>query len=120
MSRPLIMRTLVVTAAMMAASWLAWWGVAATAAIFGAMTARDRGGPVVSGLAAAIAWTIWLVVGAAMGPVGTVATTLGGVLQVRPVAVYVLTVAYAALISVCAAIVARSLARTIRPTPSAP
>ena len=114
-----MLRTLLVALAMAAASVISWWDVAVAGALYGALTARDRSGPLVAGVGAALAWTGILLGDAAVGPVGTVAATLGGVLQIRPVAVYVVTVAYAALIALCAAVVARAVTRVIRPTSAA-
>lgn len=107
----LIWRTLLVAIALAAASAIAWWAVPIAAAAFGALTYRDRSGPIVAGLAGMLAWTGILVYDATRGPVGTVAETLGGVLQIRPIAVYVLTLAFAGLLSVCSAIIARALTR---------
>ena len=57
------------------------------AALFGVLTARDRGGPLVAGLGAMLAWAALLGYDATQGPVGTVAATLGGVLQVKAIGV---------------------------------
>lgn len=113
MSRSLILRTLLVAIAFAAASAIAWWAVPLAAAVFGALTYRDRGGPVVAACGGMLAWGGILLYDATRGPVGTVAATLGGVLQTRPIAVYVLTIAFAGLLSVCAAIVARAVARAV-------
>jgi len=115
--RTLALRTLVVSVAFVAASAIGWWAMPLAAAIFGAITYRDRGGAVVAGCAAMLAWAGILGYDAVRGPVGTVATTLGGVLQIRPIAVYVLTLCFAGLLGVCAALVARGVARMVRPLP---
>lgn len=114
MTRQLALRALVVALAFAAATAIAWWAVPVAAALFGAITWRDRGGPVVSGFAAIIAWGGLLAWNATQGPAGVVASTLGGILRVHPVAVYVLTMAFAGLLAVCAAIVARTAVRIIR------
>jgi hypothetical protein len=110
----LALRTLLVAAALAIATTIAWWGVPAAAAVFGALTWRDRGGPVVAGFAAIVAWGGLLIWDAANGPVGAVAATLGALLKVHAAAVYALTLAFAGLLAVCAAIVARSVARLSR------
>lgn len=115
MMRQLAFRTLVVAVAFVAASAIAWWAIAVAAALFGVLTARDRGGPLVAGLGAMLAWGVLLGYDATRGPVGTVATTLGGVLQMKAVGVYALTLAYAGLVAVCAAVLGRAVARTARP-----
>ena len=115
--RTLAFRTLVVSIAFVAASAIGWWALPLAAAVFGAITYRDRGGAVVAGFAAMLAWAGILGYDAVRGPVGTVAATLGGVLQIRPVAVYVLTLCFAGLLGVCPALVARGVARVLRPPP---
>ena len=87
MTLRLFVRALVVAVAFVLATSVAWWGVPVAAAIFGAITHRDRGGAIVSGVGAIIAWGGILLWDATRGPVGTVATTLGGVLQVNALAV---------------------------------
>ena len=113
MTGRLALRTLLVALAFALMSSIAWWGVAAAAAVFGAITHRDRGGAVVAGFGAIVAWGGILLWDASRGPAGTVATTLGGVLQVNTLAVYVLTIAFAGLLAVCSAVIARGLARAI-------
>lgn len=114
MTRSLVLRTLMVTIALAAASAIAWWAVPIAAGAFGALTYRDRAGPLVAGCGGMLAWGGVLAYDATRGPVSTVAATLGGVLQTRPIAVYVLTIAFAGLLSVCAAIVGRAAARAAR------
>ncbi len=113
MSGRLLLRTLVVALAFGAATAIGWWALAIAAAIFGAITARDRSGPVVAAAGAIVAWGAILAWTATQGPVHTVAVTLGGILQTRPIAVYVLTLAFAGLLALCSAIVARALARAV-------
>jgi hypothetical protein len=115
---PLILRSLVVALAFAAATAVGWWGIPVAAAVFGAITWRDRSGPIVAGLAAILAWSGILVWDALSGPTSRVAAVLGGVLQVHPVAIYVLTLAFAGLLALCSAIVARSLARATTKQPS--
>ncbi len=117
MSLRLFLRTLVVAVAFTAATAIGWWALPVAAAVFGAMTARDRAGPVVALAAAVAAWAAILAWTATQGPVHTVAVTLGGVLQTRPIAVYVLTLAFGGLMALCAAIVARAVARAVAPAP---
>ncbi len=120
MTRQLAMRTLVVTAALTLASLIGWWALPTAAAAFGAMTHRDRGGPVVAGLAGMLSWAALLAWDAWHGPVGTVAATLGGVLQIRPVGVYGLTLAFPGLLAVCAALVGRAAMRLAKRTDAPP
>lgn len=113
MIRQLSLRLAVLVAAFVAASFIAWWAIPVTAGAFGAMTPQDRAGPLLAGLAAMLAWGALLVWNAIIGPAGTVAALVGGVLQVRPFAVYLLTLAFAGLLAVCSAIVARAVARSL-------
>jgi hypothetical protein len=115
MTRRLALRTLIVAISFVAATAVAWWGIIVAAAIFGAITHRDRASAIVAGFGAIIAWSGILVYDAIRGPVGTVAATLGGVLQVHPIAIYVLTLAFAGLLALCSALIARGLARAIAP-----
>lgn len=115
MTSRLLLRAIVVAIAFAAATAVGWWGVPAAAAIFGVITWRDRGGPIVAGLAAILAWGGILIWDAMSGPTNRVAATLGGVLLVHPVAVYVLTLAFAGLLAICSAICSRAVARAVRP-----
>jgi hypothetical protein len=114
-TRQLALRTLLVTLAFTAASLISWWALPVAAAMFGALTRDDRSGAVVAGAAGMLAWAVLLAWDAWAGPVGAVAATLAGVLQIKSVAVYVLTLAFPGLLAVCAAIVARALARAMIP-----
>jgi len=114
MTRRLVLRTLLVAIAFAGATVIGWWALPLSAAGFGAMTWHDRSGPIVAGFAGMLSWCALLIIDAVAGPVGSVASTLGGILQIRPIAVYVLTLAFAGLVAVCAAIVARSATRLVR------
>ena len=114
MTTRLVLRTLLVSLAFAGATAIGWWALPISAAAFGAITSRDRSGAVVAGFAGMISWAGLLIYDALAGPVGTVAATLGGILQIKPIAVYVLTLSFAGLISVCAAIIARSGMRLSR------
>lgn len=89
---------------------LGWWAVPLVAAIYAAATTAQRGSAVVSGIAAMLAWGALLAITAAQGPVGTLATELGGVLKLKPFAVYAVTLAFPGLLAVSAAVVARAVA----------
>lgn len=113
MIRQLVLRTLVVTAAFTAASLIGWWALPIAAAIFGTITRNDRSGAVVAGIAGILSWAVILAYDGWVGPVGRVATTMAGVMQIKALAVYVLALAFPGLLAVCAAIVARALARAL-------
>jgi hypothetical protein len=108
-----VIRVLLLAAAMAAATWIAWWLVPVVAAVFGVITRKQSGSALVAGLAAIIAWSALLVAMSAQGPVGAVAATIGGVLQIRAVGVYALTLAFPGLLASTAALVARSVATAL-------
>lgn len=101
---------LLATAIALATSVLGWWAVPLVAAGYAAITTAQRGSVVVAGLAAMLAWGGLLAVTAARGPVGTLATELGGVLQVGRPGVYAVTIAFPGLLAISAAVVARAIA----------
>lgn len=105
-----IIRLALLAAAMAAATWIAWWLVPVVGAAFGAVTHKQKGSALVAGLAAMLAWGALLLVLSSQGPIGTVASTVGGVLSVRAVGVYALTLAFPGLLAATAALVARSAA----------
>ena len=87
-----------------------WWAVPLVAAVYAAITSAQRGSAILSGFAAMLGWGALLAITASQGPVGTLAAELGGVLQLKPVAVYVTTIAFPGLLAVSAAVVGRFLA----------
>ena len=111
MMRHLLMRTVLVSVAMVLASMIGWWAIPVAGAVFGALTYKESTGPVVAGFGAIIAWSGLLMYGAIRGPVSTVAATVGAVLQTKPIAVYLLTLAFAGLLGICSALVSRTFAR---------
>ena len=108
----ILLRVLVVTAVCAAGTFLlGWWAIPLVAAVYCGGTARQqRGGPVVVSVAAMLSWALLLAITASQGPVGTLAATLGGVLSLKPVGVYAVTIAYPGLLAISAAIVARAVA----------
>lgn len=109
--RATILQFILVTIALAIATYIAWWGVAVAAGLYGVLTYRRTGGPLLAALAAIAAWEALLLLAATRGPVTIVASTVGGVLQVRAVAVYVITLAFPGLLALSAAVVARAVAR---------
>jgi hypothetical protein len=88
---------------------LGWWAVPIVAAIYAAISSAQRSSALTSGLAAMVGWAALLAITAARGPVGTLAKELGGILQIRPMGVYALTIAFPGLLAISAAIVARAI-----------
>ncbi len=101
---------LLATAFAVATFALGWWAVPLVAAGYAAITTAQRGSAIISGLAAMLGWGALLAITASRGPVGTLATELGGVLQLRPIGVYAVTIAFPGLLAISAAVVARALA----------
>lgn len=104
------LRVAVLAAAMAAGTWIGWWMVPVVGAAWGVMTHREHGGPIAAGIAGMLAWGAILAFGAFRGPIGTVAATLSGLLMIRPVGIYALTIAFPGLLAVTGAFVARSAA----------
>ena len=107
----LLVRLALLTAAFAIATFvLGWWAVPLVAAIYAVISSAQRGSAVLSGIAAMIGWGALLAITAAQGPVGTLAGELGGVLKLKPFAVYAVTIAFPGLLAVSAAVVARAFA----------
>jgi hypothetical protein len=100
---------LLATAFAIATFVLGWWAVPIVAAIYGTISAAQRGNSIVAGFAAMLGWGALLAITAARGPVGTLAAELGGVLNIKPIGVYAVTIAFPGLLAVSAAVVARAL-----------
>jgi hypothetical protein len=88
---------------------LGWWAVPVVAAVYAAMSSAQRSSALASGLAAMLGWAALLAIAAARGPVGTLAAELSGILQIKPLGVYAVTIAFPGLLAISAAIVARAV-----------
>jgi hypothetical protein len=107
----LLARLVLLTTAFAVATFaLGWWAVPLVAAGYAAITTAQRGSAILSGVAAMLGWGALLAITASRGPVGTLAAELGGVLQLRPIGVYAVTIAFPGLLAISAAVVARALA----------
>jgi hypothetical protein len=112
----LAIRFVVLTALMAAGTWFAgWWAVPIVAALYGAAFRWSRGSGLLAGVAGIASWGVLLGLTAFAAPIGHLASILGGVLNVRTVGVYVLTLCYPGLLALTAALVARSVARMVAP-----
>lgn len=110
-------RLLLVTAAMAAATiGFGWWGVPVVGAIYGVLARHERSSALLSGIAGMLAWCALLLWISTRGPVGTLAATLGGVLSIRPVGVYALTLCFPGLLALTSAMVSRASSRALFPT----
>ena len=107
----LLARLVLLTTAFAVATFaLGWWAVPLVAAGYAAITTAQRGSAILSGVAAMLGWGALLAITASRGPVGTLAAELAGVLQLRPIGVYAVTIAFPGLLAISAAVVARALA----------
>lgn len=99
---------LLATAFAIATFVVGWWAVPVVAAAYAAISSAQRSSAVVSGLAGMLGWAALLAIAASRGPVGTLATELGGILQIKTMGVYAVTIAFPGLLAISAAIVARA------------
>lgn len=106
-----VARTAVLAVVFGLGTWiLGWWAVPLLGAVWGAL---NRGRPrfVTAFLGAAIAWLLLLAFDAASGPLGNVATVLGGIFMMPGAVLVAVAVLYAALLAGCAAQVAGAVGR---------
>jgi hypothetical protein len=103
---------LVLLAAAMAVATAAfgWWAVPVIAALWGLIARRQRGTALAAGFAGMLAWAALLALDAVRGPMGPLAQSLGGLLSVKAIAVYAVTLALPGLLAVTAALLVRSVA----------
>lgn len=105
---------LFVATAMIALTWvLGWWGILLVALIIGVVFHERGDGGWRVGAAASVAWGALLVADVAAGPLGRVATLLGGVMGVPGVVLPLLTLAFPAALAWSAATIAAELRRIV-------
>jgi len=101
---------LAATAAMATCTWVvAWWMVPIVAAVFGWVRRDDAATPLLAGLAGFVAWGSLLLIAGLSGPEGSVMNAVGRAMQVGPLALVGLTLAYPALLAASAAGVVRAI-----------
>jgi hypothetical protein len=98
---------LLVAGSMAGLTWLlGWWGVAVAALILG-FVFRNEGGRAWSvALGASEGWAILLIIDVLAGPLGRVATTVGGAMSIPAPALLLVTLLFPALIGWSGATVA--------------
>lgn len=103
---------LVLTLAFAAASMLGWWAIPATAALWGILRPIARRPALFAAAAAALAWTVWLLVDAISprGDFSGLAVRLGGIFSLPAPVLIAVTVLFAALLAGIAAYVAGAIA----------
>jgi hypothetical protein len=87
-----------------------WWTVPLIAALW-AIVSRDSNRALAAGLCAAGGWASLLLLDAAKGPVGAMASRLGGVMGVPAFALLIVTLIFPALLAWCAAALVSGLLR---------
>lgn len=111
-----LIQLIVVSVLMATLTWFAgWWMVPVIGAAYGAWAARQRLTLVTATLSAVLGWGALLAYDASAGPLGRLLQVLGALFRLPGAAIVVLTLAYAALLAVSAAALARSLRRLVMP-----
>ena len=87
---------------------LGWWTVPVIAAAY-AIASKNPHRAHTAGLCALAGWATLLLLDAAKGPVGTMATRLGGVMSLPPVVLFIITLIFPALLAWSAAKLMQSL-----------
>ena len=90
---------------------LGWWSVPLIAAAWG-LASRSQGKAMFAGLAALGGWASLLLLDVARGPVGTMGTQLGGVMNLPAFALYALTLIFPMLLAWCAAMLMPTLRKS--------
>lgn len=96
---------------------LGWWTVPVIAALWAYFSGGSHRA-MFAGLAAGASWIMLLLLDAAKGPVGVMASRLGGVLGIPAIALYVITPLFAALLAWSAAAVVTRFRAAISPQAS--
>lgn len=97
-------------------TWFAgWWMVPVLGAAYGAWAAKRRLTLVTATLSGVLAWGALLVYDASAGPMGRMLQVTGALFRVPGAALVMLTLAYAGLLAVSAAALARGLRRIVQP-----
>jgi len=105
---------LFVAAAMITLTWvLGWWGILVVALVIGVVFHEHGGGGWRVAAAASVAWGTLLVADGVVGPLGHLATMLGGVMSVPAAGVLVLTLVFPAALAWSAATIAAESRRIV-------
>ena len=107
---------LALTLAFAVGTLIGWWMVPAAAALWGALRPSTSRPAFVAALAAALAWSCWLVADmiGGNGTFGVLAPRLAGVMQLSAIVLVVLTLGFAALLAWSAAAVVGAIAERRR------
>jgi hypothetical protein len=111
-----LMQLIILSVLFASLTWFAgWWTVPVVGAAYGAWAVNRRLTLITAMLAAVLGWGALLAYDAAVGPVGRLLQVLGSLFRMPGAALVVLTLAYAALLAVSAAALARGLRRAVAP-----
>ena len=111
MTAPLALRVVQLSTAFAVATLLfGWWGIAAVAVAWGIIGREGRGAGILAAVSALLAWASLLVWSSGNGAVGTLASTLGGIMGAPGVAFIVLSLAFPAALAWAGARAAAGLA----------
>ncbi len=108
----------VLVAAFVLASWLGWWAVPIVAALWGMMRPAVHAPATTAALAAAVAWTAWLLRDwqADQHAMTLLSTRLGGVMGAPPVVLILLTLLLGGVLAWSAAALAGAAVTLVSPT----
>ena len=95
---------------------LGWWTVPVLGVAWGVVARAHGRAALTAALAAGTAWLLLLGWAAVQGPVGSLATKVGGVMGLPGTVLLAITPAYAMIVVGSGAYVAAAVLRTIRPT----
>lgn len=111
-----LIQLIIVSVLIATLTWFAgWWMVPVIGAAYGAWAVHRRLTLVTAALAAVLGWGALLAYDASAGPLGRLLQVLGALFRLPGAALVVLTLAYAALLAVSAAALARGLRRLVTP-----
>ena len=98
-----------------ATTWVVgWWGVVLAALVVGAVQWRRPGIAWLNALATVIAWSALLLLDAASGRFGALASVIGGVMRVPAAAVVVVSLLFAALLAWSSAVLGSEIGQAMR------
>ena len=107
---------LLIAICMAGLTWLlGWWGIAVGAVILGYVFRSEGGRAWRVALGALEGWALLLLIDVMFGPLGVVATTVGGAMSIPGPALLFVTLLYPALIGWSGAALAAELATSVIP-----
>jgi hypothetical protein len=106
------LRVLLLAASFALGTWvLGWWAIPLFAAVAGVLARHAHGQAMASGVAAALAWSVFLAWSALRGSVWSFASQVGGAVGVSGAVLIVLALIFPALLAWLSAFLAQTLSR---------